>query len=351
MKKAVALCSITAITLTSPLAHSAVATLESARVGTPVTIDGSADGIWDQAKPITVVLDELPYKPDNGYEGMQKTDVEMRSAYDDEHVYFLMRWKDPTLSLHRYPWIKQEDGSWKSMVNKDHTKHENTYYEDKASLFWNIRSKGFQKKGCDKSCHMPDDDGLLEGIRDTSAGRHYTSVEGETVDMWHWKSARTNVNYQMDDQYVDHARNESKEWGRHSDPKTGGGYYYNKEKDRSTPVWMNRTPSAEHTYWVKEELKVPFKDEGFKPGDIVGGHVTGPLEGPRADIIARGEHKDGYWTLEIKRKLVTNHPESKLHDVQFNDLDKAYYFGVAVFDNAQINHLQHTKSYKMVFRK
>mgnify|MGYP000221069502 CR=1 FL=1 len=60
------------------------------------------------------------------------------------------------------------------------------------------------------------------------------------------------------------------------------------------------------------------------------------------DLTARGEHKDGHWTLEIKRKRVTTHADSQLHDVQFDDLGKTYYFGVAVFDKAQINHLQRT---------
>jgi len=349
-KTAIACCIATSALLT-PMAHAAIDTLESSFVSQPVTIDGISDKIWSQASPIKIKLDETPYEPSNGYTGISETEVEMRSVYDGEYVYFQLRWEDPTLSLERYPWIKQKDGSWQSMKNKDSTGHENTYYEDKASIFWNISEKGFQKKGCDRSCHMPDDDGLLDGVKDTSSGRHYTKKAGQTIDMWHWKAARTNINNQMDDQFVDHARSESKEWGRHSDDKTAGGYYYNKEKGRDTPVWMNKMPTPEHTYWVREELKVPFEDKGFKAGDIVGGHVTGPIEGPRADITAKGVHKDGHWTLEIKRKLVTNHANSQVQDVQFDNLDKAYYFGVTVFDNAQINHIHHTKSYQMVFQK
>lgn len=344
-------CCLASAMLMAPTGHAAINTLESSLVDQTISIDGITDQLWEQAEAINIKLDELPYEPSNGYEGIKETVVEMRSVYDGENVYFLLRWEDPTESLERYPWIKQKDGSWKSMQNKDSTKHENTYYEDKASIFWNISEKGFQKKGCDRSCHMPDDDGLLEGIKDTSSGRHYTKESGQTIDMWHWKAARSNINNQMDDQYVDHARSESKNWGRHSDDKTGGGYYYNKEKGRSTPLWMNKMPSDEHVYWVKEELKVPFEDKGFKPGDIVGGHVTGPFQGPRADLTAKAVHKDGHWTLEIKRQLVTNHEHSQARDVQFDDLNKAYYFGVTVFDNAQINHIHHTKSYKMIFKK
>jgi len=40
------------------------------------------------------------------------------------------------------------------------------------------------------------------------------------------------------------------------------------------------------------------------------------------------------WTLELARKLVTG----SQFDVQFNDLTKGYFFGVAAFDNAQVRH-------------
>mgnify|MGYP006178972889 CR=1 FL=1 len=48
---------------------------------------------------------------------------------------------------------------------------------------------------------------------------------------------------------------------------------------------------------------------------------------------------DGAWTNEVRRALVT--PAGEGEDVQFSDLTKAYEFGVAVFDNSQINHLYH----------
>jgi hypothetical protein len=38
--------------------------------------------------------------------------------------------------------------------------------------------------------------------------------------------------------------------------------------------------------------------------------------------------------LEIGRKLIT---ADKGHDVQFDDLKKTYYFGIAVFDNDGAN--------------
>ena len=41
------------------------------------------------------------------------------------------------------------------------------------------------------------------------------------------------------------------------------------------------------------------------------------------------------WTLELKRSLVNGNTDN---DIQFDDLDKEYYFSVAVFDAAAIAH-------------
>ncbi|MGQ0703467.1 MAG: ethylbenzene dehydrogenase-related protein [Gemmatimonadales bacterium] len=49
---------------------------------------------------------------------------------------------------------------------------------------------------------------------------------------------------------------------------------------------------------------------------------------------AKGLWNSGSWVLEIRRRLVTGDPT----DVQFDDLTRQYAFGVAVFDNAQIEH-------------
>ncbi|MCK0510594.1 ethylbenzene dehydrogenase-related protein [Aromatoleum buckelii] len=322
--------------------------LQSFRTDQPIAIDGVPDKAWSKAVPLTLTLNELPYKPSSGYDGIKDTEAELRALHDDEHVYFLLRYEDPTESLQRFPWIKQADGSWKQMMNKDSTGHENQWYEDKVSLFWNIDQKGFEKKGCDMSCHLPEN-GLIEGVEDKSAGRHYTRSKGETVDMWHWKSTRTGPVGLADDQYVDASRQENKEWGRKSDVGTGG-YYDNKSADGKLPAWMNGAKVTRHRHLVAEPTKVAFEDD-FKPGDRVNGIVARGFEGSRADIAAQGVWKDGYWTLEIKRKRVTAGEGATEQDVQFADLARTYHFGLAIFDHAQINHLFHKKAVAFTFKR
>ncbi|MFT5730892.1 MAG: hypothetical protein ACI8PB_005082 [Desulforhopalus sp.] len=126
---------------------------------------------------------------------MQDTDVKIKSLYDDTHVYFLFSYKDPTKSLERFPWVKQEDGSWKKLSNKDDTGHDNTYYEDKFAMFWDISTKGFDEEGCMAACH-------LDGPGDKSAGRKYTDSAEETIDMWHAKYVRSMPMGMFDDQAI-----------------------------------------------------------------------------------------------------------------------------------------------------
>ncbi|MFK5926063.1 MAG: ethylbenzene dehydrogenase-related protein [Desulfuromusa sp.] len=313
----------------------AATTLTSVKTDKPILLSGAVDNAWQKAAPMKVTLDNRPYEPSNGYAGMQETTVTMKSLYDNEYIYFLLQYNDPTKSLARFPWIKQEDGTWKQMKKKDSTGHDNTYYEDKAAIFWNINTKGFKEEGCTISCHMD-----IAG--DTSAGRKFTNNPGETIDIWHVKNVRTSPLGQVDDQFMDSTSNgkTNKGFGRKGDMKTGGGYKNNYNKDKTGPAYMNFPPSEKAKYYVLPSLKTPFVDI-YKPGDVVPGIVIDAFQGPRADIEMRGKWDKGMWTVEIRRKLVTTGEKADIQDVQFDDLSRTYYFGISVFDNSQINHLYH----------
>ncbi len=334
---------LTGLLFITVTAH-ATATLTSVKTDKPILLSGVVDNAWQKAAPLKVTLDNLPYEPSNGYDGMKETTVTMKSLYDDEYIYLLLQYEDPTKSLARFPWVKQDDGSWKQMKKKDSTGHDNTYYEDKVGIFWNINTNGFSDEGCMISCHMD-----IEG--DTSAGRKFTNNPGETIDMWHVKNVRTSPLGQVDDQFMDNTNNgkDNKGFGRKGDMKTGGGYKNNYNKDKTGPAYMNFPPSETAKYYVLPSLKTPFVDI-FEPGDVVPGIVIDAFEGPRADIEMRGKWDNGTWTIEIRRKLVTTGEKSDVQDVQFNDLSKTYYFGVAVFDNSQINHLFHDDVLALQFK-
>ena len=130
MKKLSSMVLASAILGGTTLFGAGIATLESVK-GTPASLDAS-DAAWAKAKEISVPLTETPYKPD-GYKGMLKSTAVIKSLYDDKNIYIKLQYDDPTYSIDRQPWVKQEDGSWKQLKVLDQAGQDNTYYEDKAA--------------------------------------------------------------------------------------------------------------------------------------------------------------------------------------------------------------------------
>lgn len=48
--------------------------------------------------------------------------------------------------------------------------------------------------------------------------------------------------------------------------------------------------------------------------------------------------------------MKTEGEDADTQDVQFTDMTKSYPFGIAVFDNSQINHLFHTDTLELKFK-
>jgi hypothetical protein len=116
------------------------------------------------------------------------------------------------------------------------------------------------------------------------------------------------------------------------------------------PEFMHKSATPANnggTYYLKEEDKAPFDDSKFKPGDEVASILIAPMTGDRGDIAAAIKWTEGKWTAVMSRKLVTG---SKF-DVQFDNLDRAYEFGIAAFDNAQVRHAFHVGALKLKFTK
>ncbi|MHB1005877.1 MAG: ethylbenzene dehydrogenase-related protein [Chloroflexota bacterium] len=295
--------------------------LRAAKVAAAPTVDGQAESLWDGASAVTFST--------AGGQNASNTSVTLKSVYTSDSIYFLMQWADPTLSDRRMPWQKQADGSWKKLSTSA-TNQENTYYEDKAALIWDINGiTGFAQNGCGVLCHAG------EKPAGSNFGNKYTPKEGELGDIWHWKSVRTGSVGQIDDQYLDGTRYNAQtapEAGRKSDAKTGGGYANNQTEDGKMPAFTAADQPAP-PYYILDAQKQPFQDT-FKANDELAGIIVAPFTGDRGEIASGQVYKDGKWTLEWGRKLTTG---SKT-DVQFSSLDKVYPFGVAIFDNVQVEH-------------
>jgi len=317
------------------------------------TLDGVADdAAWADAQEVVI--------PVAGGFNNFATDVSLKAVYVDDTVYFVLSYADPTESWFRSPWQKQEDGIWKKIVDpNDKGGDNNTVYEDKFAMIWSINNsiKSFETTGCFVACHAG------ENPDKKPFGNKYTSAEGEMGDIWHWKSVRNQG--QIDDQYLDWTRydpDKAPEAGRKSDAKESGGYADNfatmpdpadaskTVPDKTKPGFTS--PSIDLTTgapgYILDSEKVALDQAGsdaIPAGSYIPGIVKSPLVGDRGDISAAWKWADGVWTIEFSRKLTTGSET----DVQFSDLAATYYFGLAVFENAQVRHAFQTGSTPFVF--
>lgn len=331
---------------------------EGALVAYPVDAAPALDGVADDAAWATATEIVIPVS--GGFDGFS-TDVSLKAVYDGDTVYFLMTYADPTESFFRSPWQKQEDGSWKQIKDpNDKGGDNNSVYEDKMAFIWSVNNsiKSFETAGCFVACHAGENSDLKP------YGNKYSAAEGELGDIWHWKSIRNDG--QIDDQYLDWTRfdaEKSKEAGRKSDAKESGGYADNfasmPDPADSTKTVADKTkpgftsPAVDLTTgapgYILDSEKVALDQaalDAMPVGTYLPGIVKSPfVGGDRGDITAAWNWEDGVWTIEFSRKLTTGSET----DVQFSDLAAVYYFGVAVFENAQVRHAFQAGSTSFVF--
>jgi hypothetical protein len=222
----------------------------------------------------------------------------------------------------------------------------NTVYEDKFALIWSINNsiKGFETTGCFVACHAG------ENPDEKPFGNKYTASEGELGDIWHWKSVRNDG--QVDDQFLDATRYsaDTPEAGRKSDAKDSGGYADNVTEDKSGPAFTSPSidPATGAPGYILDSEKTPLDQaaaDALPADSYIPGIIKSPIVGDRGDISAAWKWADGVWTIEFSRALTTRSET----DVQFEDLAGTYYFGLAVFENAQVRHAFQNGSTPFVF--
>ena len=159
---------------------------KGALVASPVdaapTLDGVADeAFWADAEDFVVDVD-------GGFGGYE-TKVNIKAVYTTDSVYFLVTYTDPTESWYRYPWVKQEDGTWKQDKDPDDKGGDNNLnYEDKLAFIWPINNsiEKFETKGCYTACH----DGENPDLKGMSTTLVIAAIEGEKAYFMHLGDSR-----------------------------------------------------------------------------------------------------------------------------------------------------------------
>ncbi len=318
---------------------------EGALIAYPVevvpTLDGIADDeAWANALETHISVSEVAY--------IFSTEATLKAVYKDDMVYFLLSYLDPTESWFRTPWQKQGDGSWAQVKDpNDRGGDNNTAYEDTFSMIWSIDNsiQGFETVGCFAACHVGENSDVKP------YGNKYTSNNGELGDLWHWKSV-SNAS-QIDDGYLDWTRfapGIARGAGLKSDASDGGGYFDNVTEDRAAPAFtslsINTTTGAPG--YILDSEKTPLDQaalDALPVGSYIPSIIKSPIVGDRGDISAAWHWADGVWTIEFRRALTTGSET----DVQFSNLTATYYFGLAVFDNAQVRHAFQTRPTPFIF--
>jgi hypothetical protein len=225
-------------------------------------------------------------------------------------------------------------------------------------LLWNINDsiKDFDINGCAVLCHPGE--AVPEG---GDLGKMYAANPGEVGDLWQWMVARTDsldlspvIHEYVDDQAIDWARYDFNVReggaGRHPDP--GEEPFIANRTAANVPVyqWKNRPSNPRAQNFLLDDNLADFVDSDWQAGDKIPiFHLRNPT-GDRADILADSDYADGMWTLVFKRKLVTPSTATPPVDIQFSDLDRTYYFGVAAFDNS-IKHAYASEGLMLKFRQ
>ena len=325
-------------------------------------VDGiGSEHFWTTAQELRVPIS-------GGWAG--EREVQLRAAYDATYVYVLATWPDDAVSEKRQPWQKQLDGTWRALAAKqtpadgtDWAEYlgvsfdpETAFYEDKFAIMWNTYGPstvaGFEENGCAAMCHDPANSGRPGNTYfysdEQRAAKKYTNAAAEIADMWHWKLIRMNQHGKLDDQYVGFwqvGMSGPESGGRFSDAGSGG--YANNPATNGAPTFRGPDLSK---FYIFDAEKVPLSAAelaAMPVGQLIANMITSGPTGTRADVDARGKYNpfNRTWTVEMRRRLVTG--DSK--DVQFSDFTRDYSFGIAFFDNAQIEHSWSPLPYRLRF--
>jgi len=136
--------------------------------------------------------------------------------------------------------------------------------------------------------------------------------------------------------------------GRASDAGAQG--YASNPATTGRPTYRGPTATVP-PYYIYDNQKVALTDPevaAYPVGQEIPNMITSAPTLTRADIDGFGVHStaSSAWVLEIRRKLVTG----DANDVQFDDLNRQHSFGLAVVDNAQIEHSYMSSVGKLIFK-
>ncbi|MFH2048705.1 MAG: ethylbenzene dehydrogenase-related protein, partial [bacterium] len=250
----------------------------------------------------------------------------IKTFHNKQNIYFLIKWADPTRSFNRQL-IKTDSGWVREVSQYKNIYGENIYSEDKLGLYFG------REDNCASICHIGSGHKL---------GLHYT--DNDTADIWQWMAVSTNPADEADDRWWGGYDNDIY-GGQHFENKASGGYKSNLNDDWHQPYFLPINIISRNWIWYGSNSYGFYKEENdtFPIGYRVPAVLVAPTLGDRGDVTASGKWRNGYWTVELSRKISTGSD----YDTPFRG---ELYLGIALFDNADIKHTYHLKPIKLVIK-
>lgn len=315
-----------------------------------INIDGVADeAVWERADAVSV----MTHGGANFVDGRSR--VSIKALHNGQEAFFHITWEDPDKSLKHLPLKKTKEG-WQVQGQGFYGFDEQQFYEDKFA----VMLSRYCEAGADGTMHLGPKPLSNKPANWHGKGYHYAD-DGKMRDLWHWKAVRTNDMYLADDNFIgapDQVRPGVRRYaaGYMQDSKESGAYVMNWQWYTPSSVVPKRIPKdpqqlepyqseGDDLNWVISWFEYEPYNKGndvYPTGTIMPSvmYRSNRFEGDRADVRAHGIWQDGYWSLELSRKLNTASP----YDVA---IDSGNCLWVSAFDRSQVAHTRHNRPLRM----
>lgn len=283
------------------------------------------------------------------------SELHVKAAYNGQDIFWLFEWETEDGGNLFHDVLVYEDGQWVRRGDSGIGADEYGLREDRVIMMVDAGTvPGFANQGCYAACHngldsMSDafDKETVQAALGEEWGRNdirkYVPISrngaawwvaawdgprskeqlaelveaGVFLDMWHWRSVRSNPIGYSDDQYVLEYRNSDggkssvgTNWDDETklpkvmfDPAQTGIYALNWDK------LMAGEYSQNDVYYLSGNNSVPFDpNHAWQNGDVIPRRLLRTPEGGMADITSNGRLTDGVWRVELRRAMDTGDP-------------------------------------------
>ena len=302
----------------------------------------------------------------------------VQTAYNGEDILFRARFPADKPGIH-HDYLVYEGGKWvrngKSLVGSVPDR----LYEDRFTFHVDDGAvRGFANQGCSVACHSDLRDPFMYAAPNSDevqANSYYRDVikksdtrkylpesrrgsgewwdvkwddisdgdaefiaglkeAGVLLDQWHWRAARGGPIGISDDMWVLDYRNGDggrSAYSTNLDTETGlpksmfdeatAGY-----SALSFEEVRNQRVSMDQAYYLGPDTMTEFDPvRDWREGDALPRRYLRRPEGSRSDITSESQWEDGWWTVEMQRKMDTGQPDDKAFQ-EFRTYNLAFAF-------------------------